>query len=153
KDYFPSLWGWYELGGFEHVAAYLATRDLSRFNAKAPPPKTPAFWEIVDASRAAEDADFADALEKLDYPAAVTLPDIVNQVTDPASAAGLKDRRNSRLIPYRFEEAGYVTIRNPNQKEGRWKIKGKNVVVYAKATLSIRDRIVAAQAVASPRSP
>jgi hypothetical protein len=32
------------------VAAYLANLDLSAFDPKAPPPKTDAFWAIVDAT-------------------------------------------------------------------------------------------------------
>jgi hypothetical protein len=35
------------------VAAYLATLDISTFDPKAPPPKTDAFWAIVDANHAA----------------------------------------------------------------------------------------------------
>ena len=57
---------WYESGGFGHVATYLAESDLSGFNPKAPPPKTPAFWAIVDANRATEDAELADVLDKLE---------------------------------------------------------------------------------------
>ena len=59
-NYWKELWGWYEKGGIGHVAAYLAELDLSDFDPKAPPPKTPAFWDIVDASRAPEDAELAD---------------------------------------------------------------------------------------------
>ncbi len=50
------------------MAAYLAARDLSRFDPKAPPLKTPAFWDIVDANRAPEDSELTDALEGLDNP-------------------------------------------------------------------------------------
>ena len=56
-DYWPKLWGWYANGGDRHVAAYLAARDLSAFDATAPPPKTAAFWDIVDVNRAPEDAE------------------------------------------------------------------------------------------------
>jgi hypothetical protein len=45
--YWDSLWEWYDRGGSNHVAAYLAGIDLSGFNPKAPPPKTQAFWEIA----------------------------------------------------------------------------------------------------------
>src|SRR5262249_53573724 len=44
---------------------------------KAPPPKTAAFWAIVDASRAPEDAELADVLDALGNPPAVTLSQIV----------------------------------------------------------------------------
>src|SRR5690606_14429731 len=35
-DYWSRLWRWYGNGGIEHVAAYLATLDLSGFDPKAP---------------------------------------------------------------------------------------------------------------------
>jgi hypothetical protein len=76
ESYWDGLWGWYESEGFGHVAAYLAELDLSRFNPKAPPPKTPAFWAIVDANRAPEDAELADVLDELDQPHAVTLAEL-----------------------------------------------------------------------------
>ena len=66
-EYWKTLWHWYASGGIEHVAAYLAELDISSFDAKAPPPKTAAFWEIVNASRAPEDA-VADALDALGCP-------------------------------------------------------------------------------------
>ena len=48
-DYWIKLWNWYENeGGFGHVAAYLRDYDLTEFNAKAEPPRTPAFWAIVE---------------------------------------------------------------------------------------------------------
>ena len=51
--------------------------DLSGFDAKAPPPKTPAFWAIVDANRAPEDAELADVLDQIGKPDAVTLTQLV----------------------------------------------------------------------------
>jgi hypothetical protein len=71
--YWDDLWGWYAAGGNCHVAAYLAGLDLSAFNAKAPPPKTAAFWEIVDANRALEDAEIADTIDLLGNPPATTI--------------------------------------------------------------------------------
>ena len=61
--YWNGVWGWYAAGGDRHVAAYLAELDISGFDPKAPPPKTPAFWAVVDANRAPEDAELADLLE------------------------------------------------------------------------------------------
>jgi len=76
ERYWNSLWLWYETGGAEHVAAYLVKRDISQFNPKAPPPKTPAFWDIVDANRAPEDGELADLLDELGNPTTVTLAEI-----------------------------------------------------------------------------
>ena len=70
-EYWSRLWSWYRNGGFEHVTAYLAGLDIASFDAKAPPPKTAAFWDIVDASRAPEDAELADVLDRLGRPDAV----------------------------------------------------------------------------------
>jgi hypothetical protein len=50
-DYWAKLWSWYDRGGDRHVGAYLAALDLTGWDPKAPPPKTQAFWDIVDASR------------------------------------------------------------------------------------------------------
>jgi Family of unknown function (DUF5906) len=68
QDYWTRLWSWYDRGGDRHVAAYLAELDISKFDPKAPPPKTAAFWDIVDASRAPEDAELADVLGRLRNP-------------------------------------------------------------------------------------
>jgi hypothetical protein len=60
------LWEWYTRGGLANVTAYLAGLDISGFDPKAPPPKTPAFWDIVDANRAPEDAELADVLDEME---------------------------------------------------------------------------------------
>ena len=48
-------------------------------------------------------------------------------------AEWLRDRRNSRSIPHRFEDCGYVAVSNPNDTEGRWKISGTRHTLYGKA--------------------
>jgi hypothetical protein len=98
-EYWRRLYGWYDPGGAGHVTAYLATLDLSGFNSKAPPPKTAAFWEIVDASRAPEDGELADVLDKLNSPATVTVQQLINRAPQ-AFSEWLADRRNARLIPH-----------------------------------------------------
>src|SRR5262245_31052927 len=64
-EYWSKLIAWYQDGGDKHVAAFLATADISGFNPKAPPPKTAAFWEIVATCEAPEDAELADAIDRL----------------------------------------------------------------------------------------
>src|SRR5262249_26054109 len=143
-DYWNKLWGWYIDGGDRHVAAYLTERDISKFNPKAPPPKTPAFWDIVDASRAPEEGELADILDELGRPCTVTLGEV------RARAIGdflewLEDRKNRRAIPHRMESAGYVPVRNDSAGDGLWKVNEKRQVVYARNDLSLRDRIAALQ--------
>lgn len=143
-EYWTELYRWYHEGGIGHVVAYLASYDLSDFDPKAPPPKTPAFWDIVDANRAPEDAELSDVLERLGWPEATTLDEIAERA-EPAFAEWLRDRRNSRRIPHRLEAVGYVRVRNDGTTDGRWKVGGRNVAIYAKADLSVRERMAAAQ--------
>ena len=143
EDYWRALHAWYAAGGIGHVAAYLAQLDITGFDPKAPPPKTPAFWEIVDANRAPEDAELADVLEGLGNRAAVTSTDIATFASDDFRE-WLKDRRNRRLIPHRLESVGYTPIRNDGADDGLWKIDGKRQVIYGRKALSVRDRMVAA---------
>lgn len=146
ETYWRNLYGWYAAGGHGHVAAYLRTLDITGFNPKAPPPKTAAFHDIVDANRAPEDADLADTIEALNRPAAVTI-DMLCIYASESFREWLKDRRAARQIPHRLETGGYVATRNESTSDGRWKVDGRNVVVYARRELSIRDRIIAAAAI------
>jgi hypothetical protein len=142
-EYWNELYRWYNDGGDRHVAAFLAERDLSSFNPKAPPPKTNAFLEIVNASRAPEDAELADILDRLGWPKAVTLARLQVSAEDMTFAEWLRDRRNRRIIPHRLEDAGYVPIHNPDADSGLWNINNKRQAVYARRELSERDRLLA----------
>jgi hypothetical protein len=160
--YFNTLWGWYEAGGFEHVAAYLRAFDLSTFDPKATPPKTAAFWEIANASAAPEESELVSVLQlmgdplELNAPGEVTMPDAITvaEVTAAAGAADLDDlwswitdRKNRRQIPGRFEKAGYAVVRNPSdQHDGQWAVAGKRQTVYARRELSTREQLVAVAA-------
>jgi hypothetical protein len=144
-DYWPSLYAWYGAGGHNHVAAYLASVDLTNFNPKAPPAKTNAFWEIVNSSRAPENAELADAIDRLGNPDILTISDIVSRATSDF-AEWLQDRKNARRIPHRLEDSGYVAVRNNAAKDGLWKVKGKRQAIYGKTTLTPGDRIAAALA-------
>jgi Family of unknown function (DUF5906) len=142
-NYWNQIYRWYENGGYENVAAYLAQLNLSNFDPKAPPPKTATFWAIVDASRAPEDADLADVFDQLGNPDAVTLRHIINRCEEGDFKDWLKDRKNRRQMPFRFEKCGYVPVRNEVADDGLWKIEGRRQVVYGKACLSLHDRIKA----------
>jgi hypothetical protein len=143
-DHWQRLWAWYRDGGSGHVAAYLADRDLSGFDPKAPPPKTEAFWDIVASNSAPEEAELNDALEKLQRPDAVTLAAIAT-AAEPSFGEWLRDRRNSRTVPHKMDECGYKPVRNPGSKAGRWKVEGRDAVIYARKELAARDAIVAAE--------
>jgi hypothetical protein len=156
EAYWQALWGYYASGGDRDVGAYLAALDLKDFNPKAPPPKTSAWWDIVMASDAPEESEFADALDRLGNPAAVSLAQIigvapgrfkdadgVERVERGSFLDWLKDRKNCRAIPHRLEKCGYVAVRNKDAKDGRWKIASTRVTIYAQAKLSVGDRVKA----------
>jgi hypothetical protein len=146
-DYWRNLYRWYANGGNEAVAEFLRTRKLSGFDAKAPPPKTGAFFEIASANRAPEDAELQDVLDDLGRPDIVTLDQVASRASalQPSFGEWLRDSKaNARRIPHRFEDCGYVAVRNPNDTEGRWKIGGKRHTIYGNASLTERDRVAAA---------
>jgi Family of unknown function (DUF5906) len=139
-DYWNDLYRWYEGGGTRHVAAYLAQLDLTSFDPKAPPPKTAAFFAIVDSSRSPEDAELADVLDRIGNPDTITLSRIRAEATGEFQT-WVMDRKNRRVISYRLEVCGYVRVRNDDADDGMWKISGNRQVVYAKASLSPAERI------------
>ena len=120
---------------------------LFRSDPKAPPPKTNAFFEIANANRAPEDAELADILDALGQPDVVTLDQVITKAADlaPTFADWLMDQqRNARRIPHRFEDCGYIAVRNPDDTQGRWKIDGKRHTIYGKVTLTERERLAIA---------
>jgi hypothetical protein len=142
-DYWQDIYGWYGAGGLENVAAYLMALDLTGFDPKAPPPKTAAFWDIVDANRSPEDAELADVIDIIGNPDALTLARLVQHADDPFRE-WLQDRRSRRQIPHRLESVGYVPVRNDAAEDGLWKIGSKRQAIYALKSKTIRDRITAA---------
>jgi hypothetical protein len=143
SGYWRKLWAYYAGGGIRHVAAYLFGLDISDFDPKAPPPKTQAFWDIVDASRAPEDAELADLLDAMRNPNAVMLSQIINRATGDL-AEWIRDRRNRRAIPHRLQQCGYVQVRNEGAKDGLWSVNSRRQAIYGKADLPLRERMRAA---------
>lgn len=148
-DYWTRLYGWYE-NGIGHVVAYLRQLDLSNFDPKAPPPKTAAFWAMVQAGEAPESGELRDVLEQCGDPECLTLIDLIQgaEALKLFDLAGeLKDRRNRRSLPHKLERVGYVPVRNPDADDGLFKILGKRQTVYALRQLSLASQIKAARAI------
>ncbi|MCP3462538.1 primase-helicase family protein [Bradyrhizobium sp. CCGUVB23] len=156
QTYWDRLWHWYEHGGFEAVAQYLATLDVTCFNPKAPPKKTEAFFEIINANRSTEDAELADLLEDMQeakQKAGKALDTItLRQLIAKAAASEgrhteiswwLQDRSNARRIPHRLEACGFVPVRNPDADDGLWRIRGRRQVIYARKDLTEQQRLEA----------
>ncbi len=150
--YWPQLWTWYEGGGIGHVAAFLAQLDLSAFDAKAPPRKTAWWHAIVEEGRSANDDLLAEVLEALGNPAALTVS-MVRSKAHGALADWLEDRRNAKAIGPALVDAGYMAVRNPTAKDGKWQAGGKKYSVYALAALSDGAQIDAARALLASGQP
>jgi hypothetical protein len=148
-DYWNGLYRWFANGGNEIVAWYLANRDLSGFDAKRPPTKTAAWGRMVNMSRATEDAELADTLDRMGNPDAVTIAGVRSRA-EPSLSDHLGDKRNSRNVYRRFEACSYVALDNPDAKDGLWSISGKRQAVYVKENMNERERIAAAKRLAMP---
>jgi hypothetical protein len=155
--YWNEIWGWYHTGGFEHAAAYLSAFDISSFDPKAPPPQTAAWWDIVSANSAPEDADLADTIDALGKPnkhGDPIPPDVLTLKQLAAVASGAFAEwlsKSQRAIPHRLERCGYVPVKNPDAKDGMWKIKEKRERIYGRAELSLVRRIAAARKLVGSR--
>jgi hypothetical protein len=148
--YWTELYGWYDDGGDRHVMAYLAALDLAAFNPKAPPPKTPAFWQIVDANRAPEAGEMADLLDDIGRPDAVTIERLTLRASGEF-AVWLHQLANRKLVGFRLDDCGYVKVLNLDDKsDGLWRINGRRQAVYARKELPISEQIRAATALARP---
>jgi hypothetical protein len=66
-EYWGGFWTYYNSdNGINDVVALLRQYDLSGFDPKAPPPKTPGFWHMVNADRGEDQGALADAIEAID---------------------------------------------------------------------------------------
>lgn len=149
EGFWREFYDWYNDGGLQHVAAHLASLDVSDFDPKAEPPKTEAFWTIVQANTSAEDADMADALDRLGWldnvrPAALTLDMLLDEASGDL-AKFLSDRtKSAKAITHRLAKFGYTTVRNMDAADGYWQIGGKGGkrrVIYALGSdRSTRDK-------------
>ncbi len=132
--YWEALWNWYRAGGLANVITFLEQRDLSKFDAKNPPPKTEAWHEMVTNGCTPEEAELSEIIERLGRPEVVRLND-VTAVAPKDTQSWLNERKNRRRIPHLFEGAGYRAVRSSYAKDGRWVIGGERFVIYAQEAL------------------
>jgi hypothetical protein len=105
----------------------MAQYDTSRFDPKAPPPKTPAFWEMVEIGRVAERSDMADAVDAIsgsdNRPNAITIAIVAEAIRNSDATPGnfydwMTNRKNKKAVAHRLADCGYVPVRNPGAT--RW---------------------------------
>lgn len=145
-NYFVDLYKWFDEGGTGHVGAFLQSRDLSGFDPKAPPPRTPAFWQIVNAEEVPERSALRELIDEMGHPAAVTIKKLIAKTQqDSALETWLKEPKNRRQIPKNMNKAGYVDVPNPDAKDGVWRVNGKRTPIYARRDLTVQQRLVEAR--------
>jgi hypothetical protein len=150
KAFFDDFYRWYADGGVGHVAAYLRAYPLAQsgFDAKASPPQTAAFKEMVSFDRGIEYGELADAIDALGRPEALTLAELA------AKAPGvewLTDRKQSRAVPHRLQRCGYIRTPNMECEDQQWVIKGKRQMIYTRADLPPDQRVAAAKRLRGPQ--
>jgi hypothetical protein len=82
-------------------------------------------------------------IEKMGNPAALTLSQVIANA-GPA-ADWLMEKKNFRALKHRLGRCKYVSVKNPDREDGRWKIKGSPETVYAKSSQSPQEREEAAR--------
>jgi len=137
KEFWNEFWAWYETGGFAHVAALLYQHDLSNFDPKAEPPKTDAFWFMVETSRSPAYGEILDAIEKLGNPPALTFNELLAVAP---SLEWLRDLAKRKIAAHRLHECKYIPVKNPGTKRNLWRIKGQRQAIYAHADLALAER-------------
>lgn len=146
--YFNSLFAWFEEGGINHVASWLAARDLSAFDPKAQVQRT-AGWGAVAASWGEPEDAVAWAIDHLGHPNVVLGQElIVPQFDNRDEVANML--KSPRKIAHRMNKAGYVQVPPPHN-EDRWAFRkdGKKLrarYAFIKASLQL-DRDAACAAV------
>jgi uncharacterized protein DUF5906 len=146
--FWNEFWGWYQDGGFAHVAGLLYQHDLSGFDPKAEPPKTDAFRYMVSADLTSEYSDIADTIDRLkdadgQRPDALTIAELIVVAPELEWLRTLKMRRVMRR---RLEDNGYAIVVNPDAKtDNMWAIDGKRQAIYARAELNQTQRLIAAR--------
>jgi len=145
-----------QVSGDEHVTAFLAARDLSNFDPKAPPPKTAAWQRVVTVSGNTDDAELTNVLEHMgddwifdgvpSMPDALTMPLVARQAARDGNfeLRGLfADAGKRRRASHRLDTARYVSVANPDAANGYWSIRGQRLTCYARANLSESAKLAA----------
>lgn len=132
-----------EQGGNEQVTHYLRTLDLSKFNPKAPPPRTAAWHEIVNARLDPDTKKLQCILDGMDNPPGVTVA-AVSRADTKHTLEWMGGNRSK--VSEDFEDCGYVMQLNDGT---RWTYgpKGKRIepTIYVRAKLTAAEKLAAAR--------
>jgi hypothetical protein len=127
--YFNELFAWFESGGINHVAAWLAARDLSAFDPKAQIART-AGWGAVAASWGEPEDAVAWVLDQLGNPPAILGQELVNPQFDHREEVA-NMLKSPRKISHRMNRAGYVNVPAPGGAD-RWVFRSEGKTLRAR---------------------
>ena len=156
--YFDELYAWFEREGCRHVAAYLSAlvarrlqpqgaaaedagllgdrRRQSRLGGKRP--------RRHRRQHAPADRHSTRTASPSMAPIRRSSPSTrLPSTRRTALAEWLRDPRNRRMIPKRFEKIGYVRVLNDDADDKLWKIGGRRQAVYGRFDVSLRERLAA----------
>jgi hypothetical protein len=153
EAYWKKIWGWYEKeNGFAIVADFLLKRDLSRFDPKAPPKLTPAFWAMVDAEVAVETTELAALIDglgvrqadgEIERPKAVTVSMILSSMIKAGATGSFKSgcATEKTVAAFRISSSNADTLfrNDADKRDGIWVIDGKRQVVYVQRELTNQE--------------
>jgi hypothetical protein len=133
-DYFNTLWGWFHASnGASHVAAFLKSRDIAKFNPNTGQRKTAAHRLVVACGLQGDDV-FADALAALKDPPLVRM-DALFAAIEVQRPGDMTRAEFSAKANHSMRRLGYRRLINSEWKDGRWKATTRDgqecrVVVY-----------------------
>lgn len=125
RAYFEGLWSWFREGGANHVAAFLADRDISMFSAATGQRKTAAHQTVVMGGMSG-DQWLADIIEELGDHFALRSDWVESRAMREGDS--LRDIRR-KLVPSLLR-LGYSQLHNQGNRMGRWLINKKRVMVF-----------------------
>jgi hypothetical protein len=143
-DYFRELWRWFEEGGAANVAAFLAARDINRFEPKGQVKRTVG-WSVIANSWDANDDAIGAAIARLGSPDVVFGADLLAGEFDGREEIA-NILKSSRKAAHRMQQEGYFPVK-PLDGSARWRFNhdGKNLetrVAFVKAKILHGDALL-----------
>lgn len=130
-----------ERGGYAAVAAWLAARDLKKFNPNVAPPRTEAWQEISESWDTPED-EITQALEMLGNPDVLLQSELASDALLFEGSERIRGMLKSKAFVYRMSREGYVAVpRGDGQKD--WQCKRsdgsgmRTKTIYVKESLGL----------------
>src|SRR5690606_31990447 len=132
-------------GGAADVAEYLRGLNLAGFNPSLAPPLTEAWHVMVAQGLSPEDADMAAVLDNMGRPDVVTPEDLRSSaIASFGSELGVDTPSGRKRLPHSMGREGYMLFRNPDRRDGRWRVGPDRFIVFVRRDVASKAAAVAA---------